>query len=73
MEEISATRTPCDYSERHINKRLEDILQGSFSREEMVKGREAFLHKCFKITGIKICKPNFHKEFVRLDHSCSTG
>ena len=36
----------------------------------MVKGREAFSHKCSRITGIKICNPNFHKEFVTLDHSC---
>ena len=42
----------------------EGILQGSFERREMVKGREAFSHKCSSITGIKTCNPN------RLDHSC---
>ena len=45
-------------------------MQSIFGREEMVKGGEAFSHKCFRITGIKICNPNFHKEFIRLDHSC---
>ena len=40
---------------------------------EMVKGGEAFSHKCSRITGIKICNTNFHKEFVTLDHSCSGG
>ena len=39
----------------------------------MVKGGEAFSHKCSRITDIKICNPNFHKEFVTLDHSCSSG
>ena len=38
----------------------------------MVKGGKAFSHKCSRITGIKICNPNFHKEFVTLDHSCSS-
>ena len=35
----------------------------------MVKGGEAFSHKCSTITSIKISNPNFHKEFVTLDHS----
>ena len=35
----------------------------------MVKGGEAFSHKCSRTTSIKICNPNFHKEFVTLDHS----
>ena len=48
------------------------ILQESFSRGEIVKGGEAFSRKCPRITGIKIFSPNFHKEFVTLDHSCST-
>ena len=48
------------------------ILQGSFNKGDMVKGGEAFSHKCSRITGIKICNPNFHKEFVTLDHSCSS-
>ena len=39
----------------------------------MVKGGEAFSHKCSRITGIKICNPNFHKKFVTLDHSCSSA
>ena len=38
----------------------------------MVKGGEAFLHKFSRTTGIKICNPNFRKEFVALDHSCSS-
>ena len=37
----------------------------------MVKGGEAFSHKCSRTTGIKIYNPNFHKEFATLDHSCS--
>ena len=44
------------------------ILQGSFDRGEIVIGGKAFSHKCSRITGIKICSPNFHKEFVTLDH-----
>ena len=40
---------------------------------EMVKGGEAFSNKCSTITSIKISNPNFHKEFVTLDHSCSSG
>ena len=32
----------------------------------MVKGGEAFSHKCSAITSIKISNPNFHKEFVHL-------
>ena len=39
----------------------------------MAKGGEAFSHKCSRIAGIKNCNPNFHKEFVTLDHSCSSG
>ena len=39
----------------------------------MVKGGEAFSHKCSTITSIKISNPNFHKEFVTLDHSSSSG
>ena len=62
---------PCDHSGRCHNKMLGGILQGSFDREEMVKG-EAFSHKCSRITGIKICSPNFHKEFVTPDHSRSS-
>ena len=38
----------------------------------MVKEGEAFSHKYSRITGIRICNPNFHKEFVALDHSCSS-
>ena len=53
-----------------INKRLRSILQGSFDREKMVKGGKAFSHKCSRMTGIKICNPNFHKEFITLYHSC---
>ena len=48
------------------------ILRGSFSRGEMVKGGEAFSYKCSRITEIKIWNLNFHKEFVILDHSCSS-
>ena len=65
-EENSALRTPYNHSDRCFNKRLEGILQGSFNRGEMVKGGKAFSHKCSRITGIKICNPNFHKEFVTL-------
>ena len=39
----------------------------------MIKGGEAFSHICSTITSIKISNPNFHKEFVTLDHSCSSG
>ena len=39
----------------------------------IVKGGEAFSHKCSKITGIKICKSNFYKGFVTFDHSRSSG
>ena len=39
----------------------------------MVKEGEAFSHKCSTVTGIKIYNPNFHKEFVTFDHSCSGG
>ena len=49
------------------------ILQGSFDRGEWFVGGEVFSHKCSRITGIKICNANFHKEFVILDHSCSSG
>ena len=48
------------------------IMQGSSDRGEMVKGGKAFSHKCSRITGIKVCNPNFHKEFVTLDHLCSS-
>ena len=48
------------------------IPQGSFNREVIVKGGEAFSHKCPRITAIKIFNPNIHKEFVTLDHSCSS-
>ena len=48
------------------------ILQGSFDRREMVKGGETFSHKCSRTSGIKVCNPNIHKEFVTLDHSCSS-
>ena len=51
---------------------VEGIPQDSFNRGEMVKGREEFSDKCSRITGIKICNPNFHKEFVTLDHLCSS-
>ena len=44
-------------------------MQESLDREEMVKEG----HKCSKITSIKICNPNFHKEFVTLGPSCSSG
>ena len=43
-----------------------------FRRGERGKGGEAFSHKCFRITGIKICNPNIHKAFVTLYHSCSS-
>ena len=49
------------------------ILQGSFDKVEMVIEEEVFSHKCPGITGIKIYNPDFHKVFVRLDHSCSSG
>ena len=39
---------------------------------KMVKGGEAFSHKCSRFTGIKFCNPNFRKEFVTLHHSCSS-
>ena len=39
----------------------------------MVREREPFSDKCSRITGTKICNPNFQKEFVTLDHSCSSG
>ena len=45
----------------------------SFYSLEIVKLGEAFSHKCSTITSIKISNPNFHKEFVTLDHSCSSG
>ena len=38
----------------------------------MIKGGEAFSHKCSGTTSIKICYPNFHKEFVTFGHSCSS-
>ena len=41
-EENSAMRTPYDYSDRCLNKRLGGMLQGSFDRGEMVKGEKAF-------------------------------
>ena len=37
---------------------------------EMVRGREAFSHKCSRTIGIKNCNPNFHKDFVILGRSC---
>ena len=43
-----------------------------FQQGETVKGGEEFSHKCSRITGITFCNPNFHKEFVILDHSCSS-
>ena len=64
------TGTPYDHSDRCLNKRLG---RGIFGRVKMVKGGEAFSHKCSRIAGIKICNPNFHKEFVTLEHSCSSG
>ena len=48
------------------------ILQGDFDRGEMIKKGEGCSHKCSRITGIKIFNPNFPKEFVTLDHSCSS-
>ena len=71
-EEDSATRNPYDHSDRCLNKRLGAYCKGVLTGEEMVKGGRAFSHKCSKIIGIKICNPNFHKEFVTLDHSCSS-
>ena len=44
-----------------------------FPQGKMVKGGEDFSHKCSRITGIKTSNPNFHKDFVTLDHSCSSG
>ena len=42
---------------------------GDFPQGELVfKGGEAFSHKCFRITGIKICNPNFYKQFATLEH-----
>ena len=55
-----------------IQQKAGGIQQGSFDRGEMIKGGEAFLHKCSKTSGIKICNANFHKEFVTLGHSCSS-
>ena len=46
--------------------------KGVSTEGEMVRGGEAFSHKCCRITGIKICNPNFHKKFVTLDYSCSS-
>ena len=46
---------------------------GEFQQAEMIKGGEAFSHKCSRITGIEICNLNFHKEFVTLDHSLLSG
>ena len=65
------TGTPYDHSDMSQQKAW-GILQGIFGRVEMVKGGEAFSHKCSRIAGIKICNPNFHKEFVTLEHSCSS-
>ena len=41
-----------------------------FRQGEMFRGGETFSYKCSRITGIKICNPNFPKEFVTIDHSC---
>ena len=41
-----------------------------FPQGGMVKGGEAFSHKYSRINGIKI---SFHREFVTLGHSCSSG
>ena len=54
-------------------QKVGSMLQGSFDRGEVVRAGEAFSHKCCRITGIKSFNPNFHKEFVTLDHSCSNG
>ena len=56
-----------------IQTKTGGILQRIFHRGKMVKGGEAFSHKYSRITGIKICNTNFHKEFVTLDHSCPSG
>ena len=58
--------------DRCYNKRLGDTAR-EFPQEEMVKGGESFSYKCSRNTGINVCNPNFHKEFVTLDHSCSSG
>ena len=47
------------------------ILQRSFDKGEMVKGGEAFSHKCSGITRSKIFNPNFHKEFAFFGYSYS--
>ena len=55
-----------------VDEKTGGILQGSFDRREMVKGGETFSHKCSRTSRIKVCNPNIHKEFVALDHSCSS-
>ena len=47
------------------------ILQRSFDKGEMVKGGEAFSHKCSGITRSKIFNPNFRKEFAFFGYSYS--
>ena len=49
------------------------IVKVSFYSGEMAKQGEGFSYKCSRIAGIKICNPNFHKELVTFDHSCSSG
>ena len=56
-----------------LQQKAGGMLQRSFNRGEMVKGGDAFSHKCSRITGIKVRNANFHKEFVTLDHSCPSG
>ena len=77
-EKNSATGAPYDYSDRYLDKRVRHTAR-EFRQRGMVKEREAFSHKYVLelsaelITEIKNFNPNFHKEFVRLDHSYSSG
>ena len=70
--------TNIEHREPHMIIQIDASTKGwvlaarEFRQEETVKEREAFSHKCSRTTGIKICNPNFHKEFAAFDHSSSS-
>ena len=78
-EKNSATGAPYDHSGRCLDKRVRHTARESFDRGAWSKKEKHFHIKMFKelsaelIIDIKIFNPNFQEEFVRPDHSCSSG
>ena len=74
-EENSATRTPYHHSDRYLIKRQSAYCKGFSTGRKWSKEEKHFHINVLELLALKfaILSNVLHKEFVTLDHSCSSG